>query len=203
MFAQPTAAALNHLLTQNGWALQRLARFAGRTARFDIAPFSFAYTILEDGTLRNADVAASADALCVIAPSLLPRLALHDEKAHADIRTEGDAALLTEIFFLSRNLRWDAAEDLSLVTGDIAAERIVLTVQGIHRQLHDAVVNLTQAAAEYWTEEQPLLAKPHQIASFIRQVDALRDDAARLEQRIKQLFQSPLTHSAASAKVEP
>jgi len=203
VFAQPTAAALNHLLTQNGWALQRLARFAGRTARFDIAPFSFAYTILEDGTLRNADVAASADALCVIAPSLLPRLALHDEKAHADIRTEGDAALLTEIFFLSRNLRWDAAEDLSLVTGDIAAERIVLTVQGIHRQLHDAVVNLTQAAAEYWTEEQPLLAKPHQIASFIRQVDALRDDAARLEQRIKQLFQSPLTHSAASAKVEP
>lgn len=202
MFAQPTAAALNHLLTQNSWALPRLERFAGKTARFDIVPFSFAYTILEDGTLRNADVAASADALCVIAPALLPRLALHDEKAHAGIHTEGDAGLLTEIFFLSRNLRWDAAEDLSLVTGDIAAERIVQTVQGIHRQLHDAVVNLTQAAAEYWTEEQPLLAKPHQIASFIRQVDALRDDTARLEQRIKQLSNSPLTLSTPHTSVE-
>jgi len=203
VFAQPTAAALNHLLTQNSWALQRLARFAGRTARFDIAPFSFAYTILEDGTLLSADFTASADALCVIAPALLPRLALHDEKAHAEIRTEGDAGLLTEIFFLSRNLRWDAAEDLSSVTGDIAAERIVRTVQGIHQQFHDAVVNLSQASAEYWTEERPLLAKPQQVAGFVRQVDALRDDAARLEQRIKQLFQSPLTHSAASAKVEP
>lgn len=187
MFAQPSAAALNHLLTQNSWALQRLVRFAGKTARFDIAPFSFAFTILPDGTLLNADAATSADAVCVIAPSLLPRLALHDEKAHAGIRSEGDAALLTEIFFLSRNLRWDAAEDLSRVTGDIAAERIVQTVQSKRQQLRDAAVNLSQAAAEYWTEERPLLAKPQQVAVFMQQVDTLRDDVARLEQRISRL----------------
>lgn len=187
MFAQPSAAALNHLLQQNGWALQRLARFAGRTARFDIAPFSFAYTILPDGSLQSADPAASADAVCAIPPSLLPRLALHDERAHADIRTEGDAALLTEIFFLSRNLRWDAAEDLSRVTGDIAAERIVQTVQQTRQQLRDAAVNLSQAAAEYLTEEHPLLAKPRDVAGFVQQVDKLRDDIARLEQRIRNL----------------
>lgn len=187
MFAQPSAAALNHLLTQNSWALTKLARFAGKTARFDIAPFSFAYTILADGTLRGADTAASADAVCVIAPSLLPRLALHDEKAHADIRTEGDAALLTEIFSLSRNLRWDTAKDLSRITGNTIAERIVQTVQGTRQQLHDAAVNLSKAAAEYFTEKHSLLAKPQQVAVFIRQVDTLRDDVARLEQRIKQL----------------
>lgn len=185
MFALLSAAALNHLLTQNSWALQRLARFAGKTARFDIAPFSFAYTILDDGTLRSTDAAASADALCVIAPSLLPRLALQDEKAHTEISTEGDAALLAEIFFLSRNLRWDAAEDLSRVTGDIAAERIVQTVQSTRQQLRDAALNLSQAAAEYWTEEQPLLAKPQHVSAFMQQVDTLRDDVARLEQRIK------------------
>ncbi len=188
MIAQPSVAALNHLLSQNSWATQRLARFAGRTARFHIAPFSFAYTILEDGTLRSADAETSADALCVIAPSLLPRLALHDEKAHAEIHTEGDAGLLTEIFFLSRNLRWDVAEDLSRVTGDVAAERIVQTVQTKQQQLLDAAVNLSQAAAEYWTEERPLLAKPQQVAAFMQQVDTLRDDVARLEQRINRLL---------------
>ena len=187
MFALPTAAALNHLLTQNSWALQRLARFAGKTARFDIAPFSFAWTILADGSLRNADMAASADAVCSIAPSLLPRLALHDEKAHTDIRSEGDAAMLAEIFFLSRNLRWDAAEDLSHVTGDIAAERIVQILQSTHQQLRDSALNLAQAAAEYWTEERPLLAKPQQVSEFMQQVDTLRDDVARLEQRIGRL----------------
>jgi len=187
MFSQPSVAALNHLLTQNSWALQRLACFSGKTVRFDIAPFSFACTILADGSLQSADTAASVDALCVIAPSLLPRLALHDEKAHTEIRSEGDTALLTEIFFLSRNLRWDAAEDLSNITGDIAAERFVQTMHGARRQLRDAAINLSQSVAEYLTEERPLLAKPLQVSAFMQQVDMLRDDLARLEQRIYRL----------------
>ena len=135
----------------------------------------------------SADPATSADAVCIVPPTLLPRLALHDEKAHSEVRTEGDAALLTEIFFLSRNLRWDAAEDLSRVTGDIAAERIVQTAQGLHRNLRDTALNLSHAAAEYWTEEHPLIAKPRDIADFAQQVDKLRDDIARLEQRIRNL----------------
>ena len=188
MFAQPSAAALNHLLMQNNWALPRLARFAGKTARFDIAPFSFSCTILADGSLRNAEAATNPDALCVIAPSLLPRLALHDENAHAGIHSAGDAELLKEIFFLSRNLDWDAAEDLSQLTGDIAAERIVQTAHNVRQQLHDAALNFSRAAAEYFTEERPLLAKPQHISAFMQQVDTLRDDVARLEQRINRLL---------------
>jgi ubiquinone biosynthesis protein UbiJ len=188
MFAQPSVAALNHLLTQNSWALPRLARFAGKTARFDIAPFSFACTILQDGILRAADADSSADALCVIAPSLLPRLALHDENAYTEIHSEGDAELLKEIFFLSRNLNWDPAEDLSHVTGDIAAERIVQTMHSAQQQLRDAAMNFSRAAAEYLTEERPLLAKPLQISVFLQQVDVLRDDVARLERRISRLL---------------
>jgi len=204
VFALPSAAALNHLLSQNSWASQRLARFCGKTAQFQIAPFSFAYTILDDGMLRAADASTSADALCVISPSLLPRLAMHDEKAHADIRCEGDAALLSEIFFLSRNLRWDAADDLSRVTGDIAAERIVQAVQSTHQQLLNGARNLSQAAAEYLTEERPLLAKPRHVFAFMQQVDALRDDAARLEQRIKRLQSSqPENIASSSTNITP
>jgi ubiquinone biosynthesis accessory factor UbiJ len=188
MFAQPFIAALNHLLSQNSWALPRLASFAGKTVRFDIAPFSFACAILQDGRLRAVDADSSADALCVIAPSLLPRLALHDENAHAEIHSEGDAELLKEIFFLSRNLNWDTAEDLSHVTGDIAAERIVQTVQSAQQQLRDAAMNFSRAVAEYLTEERPLLVKPLQISVFLQQVDVLRDDVARLEQRIGRLL---------------
>lgn len=184
----PATSTLNHLLAQNSWALSRLAHHAGKTIRFDIAPFSFACSILDDGTLCSADVSASADARCVIAPSLLPRLALHDEKAHSEIRTEGDADLLVEIFFLSQNLRWDAAEDLSRFTGDIAAERIVETAKNKHQQLRDASLNLSQAAAEYWAEERPLLVRPLQVSAFMQQVDVLRDDVARLEQHVSRLF---------------
>jgi ubiquinone biosynthesis protein UbiJ len=187
VFAQPSVKALNHLLTQNSWALPRLNKFAGKTARFNIAPFSFTYTILEDGQLQSSENTASADAICIISPSLLPRLALQDETARNEIRSEGDAALLTEIFYLSQNLRWDVADDLSKLTGDIAAERIVKSAQNTRQQLHDGAENLSQAAVEYWAEERPLIARSPQISAFTQQIDALRDDIARLEQRLKRL----------------
>jgi ubiquinone biosynthesis accessory factor UbiJ len=182
-----SAAALNRLLVQSGWALTRLSRFAGKTARFNIAPFSFSYLIQEDGTLLELDNSSSADAVCTIALSLLPRLALHDASAFSQIQTAGDASLLAEIFYLSKHLRWDAAEDLSRVTGDIAAERLVHLAASAHEQMRDSALNLTQAFAEYWTEERPLVAKSTHINHFVRQVDALRDDVARLEQRIHRL----------------
>lgn len=187
MLGQPSAAVINHLLEQSGWALPRLVRFHGKTARFEVAPFSFAFTVLPDGYLTEAAADASADATCVVPPSLLPRLALNDEKAYSAIESTGDAALLNEIFYLSRNLHWDAAEDLSRVTGDIAAERIVQAARAGGKQLRNGALNLSQAVAEYLTEERPLLAKPEQIADFAADVDRLRDDLARLEQRINKL----------------
>lgn len=191
MFAQPAVAALNHLLTQSGWALQRLAGFSGKTARFNIAPFSFVYTVQGDGTLREAAQDASADAICTIPPSLLPRLALSDEASYAQIQSSGDAELLTEIFYVARHLRWDAAEDLSHVIGDIAAERTVQFVQNRQQEVRAAVLNLSQALVEYWTEERPLLAKPAQLSAFSQQVNKLRDEVEKLEKRIETLSPSP------------
>ena len=182
-----SAATVNHLFTQSGWALQRLSKFAGKTARFNIVPFSFAYTIQEDGSVSTAADDASPDATCTLALSLLPRLALKDESAFALIKNGGDTALLAEIFFLGKHLRWDAAEDLSHFTGDIAAERIVNFAATAHQQVLDGARNLSEAFAEYWTEERPLVAKSTHINQFIRQVDALRDDVERLEQRINRL----------------
>jgi ubiquinone biosynthesis protein UbiJ len=187
VYFRPTEKALNHLLMQNSWAMRRLARFAGKTARFDIAPFSFAYTILADGSVLATDISTSADTSCIIAPSLLPRLALRDAAAYAEIRHEGDSALFAEIVALMRELRWDIAEDLSDVTGDIAAERITQAVQNTGQQLRDTATNLSQAAAEYWTEERPLVAKKQQVAEFKRQVELLREEIEKLAKRVERL----------------
>lgn len=187
MLDQAAVAALNHLLTQSGWALPRLVRFGGKTARFRVAPLSFSCAILSDGSLQAAPADATADATCTLSPTLLPRLALQDEAALEQVATSGDAALITEIFFLARNLRWDAAEDLSHIVGDIAAERAVQFAKEQHQNVRAAVLNLGQAAAEYWTEERPLLATPQQVGDFKQQVSALLESLARLEQRIARL----------------
>lgn len=190
MLSQPAVATLNHLLAQSGWALQRLTRFNGKTVRFNLPPFSFACTIQDDGMLRAAADDASADAICTIVPTLLPRMALQEESALALIESSGDAALIEEIFFLARNLRWDAAEDLSRFTGDIAAERIVQFAQAARQQVRNTASNLSLALAEYWTEERPLVAKPQQIAAFAQGVAKLRDAIELLEKRVETLSPS-------------
>jgi ubiquinone biosynthesis protein UbiJ len=199
MLAQPAIATLNHLLAQSGWAPQRLVRFAGRTVRFNIAPLSFVCTVQDDGMLREAAADASADTDCAIAPSLLPRLALQDDAAFDQIECSGNAALTEEIIFLARNLHWDAAEDLSRFTGDIAAERIVRFAKDTRRQVRDTMLNLSQALSEYWTEERPLLAKPQQIKAYAQEVDKLREEVDMLEKRIEALSPNP-SHASGSGE---
>ena len=139
MLNQAAVVALNHLLVQSGWALPRLLRFSGKTVHFHVAPFTLSCTVQHDGSLKAASATDSIDATCTFSPALLPRLALHDESALESLVTAGDAALIAEIVYLMRNLRWDAAEDLSRLVGDVAAERTVQFVQARTRKNADAV----------------------------------------------------------------
>ncbi len=188
MIDQSLVAALNHLLVNSGWALPRLAKFKGKTARFNVAPFSVSCTILEDGSLLHATSDINADAILNIPLSLAPRLAMKDQGALDEIETQGDPALLGEIFYLMYTLRWDVAEDVSRVTGDVAAERIVQLALAKKDFLRDTALNLTQALAEYWTEEKPLVAKPPHVDDFSKQVDDVSKKLSELEQRINNLL---------------
>ena len=187
MLGEPVIAALNHLLAQSGWALPRLAAFSGRSVRFNLPPFSLMCTIAEDGSLRSAAPNAAADASCTISPTLLPLLAVKERSALERVTHTGDEELVSEILFLARNLRWDAAEDLSRFTGDIAAERIVRAAADAHRHARDSALNFFQALMEYWTEEQPLVAKTADLGEFGEQVEALDSAVDELEQRVRRL----------------
>jgi len=187
MASHPAVAALNHLLSQNAWARQRLMRFAGKTARLELAPFAVTCTVVEDGTLRAGARDASADATCTAPAAVAARLALRDDSALELVECAGDGALSDEILFLVRNLQWDAAEDLSRLTGDIAAERIVQFARGAKRQAGQAAGNLAHALAEYWTEERPLVSKAERIAAFAQGVTRLRESLEALDKRIQQV----------------
>lgn len=187
MLDEAAIATLNHLLAQSGWAQPRLVPFSGRTVRFNLPPFSLVCTIAEDGTLHSAAPDSVEDASCTASPTLLPLLALNDEAALARVTRAGDEALSEEVIYLARHLRWDAAEDLSRFTGDIAAERIVRTASEVHRHARDAARNFMQALTEYWTEERPLIAKPADLQAFTRQVGELGHALDQLEQRVRQL----------------
>jgi ubiquinone biosynthesis protein UbiJ len=185
--AHAAAAAINHLLRSASWARDVLRRHAGKTARFEVFPFVAALTVLESGEVAPAGANAAPAATVKLAPGLLLRLAARDESAWREINIAGDTDFASAIHHVTRNLRWDVEEDLSRVFGDVAAHRMAQTGRTLQRWGEQAVENTGRAFAEYWTEEQPLIAGGRDLEAFGRAVDQLRDDAARLEKRIENL----------------
>jgi ubiquinone biosynthesis protein UbiJ len=57
----------------------------------------------------------------------------------------------------------------------------------LKRWQREAADNIARSAAAYWTEERPLIATREDIESFLRDVDTLGDDVARIEKRIEHL----------------
>ena len=186
-FPHPAARVINHVLRTAPVAMQRLSKHAGRTARFNVGPVSVALTVQVTGEVAPASAGAARDLDVSISPFLLPRLAAREEAAYREIEMKGDMELAQEISFLARNLSWDVEEDLSRVVGDIAAHRMVSTARSLGRWGLDAGQRLAQGAAEYWTEEAPLIASRVKVAGFVAEVADLRDAIERLEKRVDKL----------------
>jgi len=184
---EAAAGFLNHLLRGASWAREALRAHAGKTARFEVAPFARTLTILENGEVAAAVPDAVPATIVRLTPGLMLRLAARDDTAWRDIHVSGDAELGATLHHLSRNLRWDVEEDLSRVFGDIAAHRMAETGRTLRRWGEQALENTGRSFAEYWTEEQPLIAGRRDLESFNGEVDQLRDAVARLEKRIERL----------------
>jgi ubiquinone biosynthesis protein UbiJ len=184
---RPATRAINHVLRSAPLALERLRRHAGRTVAFHVGPGTLAFTVQTTGEVVAALPGAARDLEVRISPFLLPRLAAREEAAFRDIEMQGDMELAQEISFLFRHLTWDVEEDLSRVTGDIAAHRLVAGARGAARWGSEAALRSAQAMAEYWTEESPLIASRVKVEGFLREVAELREAVDRLEKRIDRL----------------
>jgi len=114
-------------------------------------------------------------------------LLTHDEDAYSEISISGDYAFAEELIYISKNLHWDVEQELSKITGDIFAHRIVQTSEDIKCWHSKTIQNLSAALAEYWLEEQPLLAKSSHTKEFITDVNALSNEMELLEIRIEKI----------------
>lgn len=183
----PLLAAINHLLGQSAWARDKLIPFAGHTAQIKLPPFEAAFLIGADGCLAGSSPEAEPE-VSIALPATTPLLALQGKDAvMRAARIEGSAEFAEALGFVIRNLRWDAEEDLSKIVGDIAAHRIVAGSREFAAWQQQAARNFAENLAEYFTEEQPMIARQADIAGFSNDIDRLRDDVARLEKRIQRL----------------
>lgn len=188
MIEQLTTAAavgvLNRMLARESWARERLAPFAGRTARFEAPPFALALKVAEGGEFADAQ---RADPVVTVGLDLaaLP-LALGDPQAALrNVSLKGDAEFAQALAFVLQNLRPEPEEELSRFIGDAAAQRIVGLLRLSASHWRELAERMLDSSAHYLVTENPMLVGRAEVDEFNAAVASLRDDVARLEKRVE------------------
>jgi len=190
--------ALNHVLTQQVWARDRLRTHAGRIVRIvlegPLGPLPIQSRITEAGSLEAVQDQAESPAvtltLRVSANSLGALLSQGVEGLTGHLRIDGDVMVADAVADVARHLRWDVEEDLSRVVGDAAAHRVVSLARGGFSAAQGlAQRGLNTALGHLKDDPQGVVER--------QQAQALDDRLQRLEAVVASLEARARMHSAA------
>lgn len=99
----------------------------------------------------------------------------------------GDAELAQAFQKLLGYGKPDIEEELSGVIGDVAAHRLGEVARGVGSWGKEASATLRQNITEFLQEERRDVPSRHEVETFTRKIDELRDDVARVEARLTNL----------------
>jgi ubiquinone biosynthesis protein UbiJ len=105
----------------------------------------------------------------------------------SEITVEGDAAAGRQFQALLARLDIDWEEQFSQVIGDAVAHRLGQLWRGFRQWGQQASAMRLRDSGEYLQQELRALPSRRAVESFLSAVDALREDADRLEARIARL----------------
>jgi len=189
-FATPLTlipSAINHLLTQEPWARDKLAAHQGKIACFDVSVLRVSLLVHVDGMLSIAPDDVTAHVTIKVKPEQLSQILQHRDRAFSYVTIEGDADFANAISQVSQSLHWEVEEDLGKLVGDIAAMRIVASAKSAFQTMKSTHQAFTENVAEYLVEEKAVLVRPQEIKDFSADVIKLRDDVERIVKRIEKL----------------
>jgi ubiquinone biosynthesis protein UbiJ len=183
----PVVSVVNHLLGTEDWARQRLAPFAGQAFRIEGGPLRIELSIVDEGWIAPAKMAEAPLVEIHFTHEALTEILADPAKAFSTAQLSGSAQFAEALAFVFRNLRWDYEADLARLFGDIAAHRLAGVLRDGLSWQRETLARIGANAAEFVTEEAVIVTPQRDVSRFGADVDALRDDLARLEKRITRL----------------
>ncbi|MES9970913.1 MAG: SCP2 sterol-binding domain-containing protein [Candidatus Thiodiazotropha sp.] len=173
----------------------RLAPMHGKVIQLDLLGMGVSLYLIPDpnGIQILNEFEGQAD--CSLRGTPIDLMRMRGTRDSADqlfkgaVEIEGDTALAHQFGAVLADLEIDWEEQLSRVTGDVAAHEIGNLVRGAFNWGRSVNRTTEQNLQEYLQEELRLLPAPVEIASFLNEVDRLRDDTERLEARLQRVKQ--------------
>lgn len=177
--------AINHLIRQNPEHQYDLAGFAGKTLSVRIAGFRIQGRIGEQGFLE-AD-AGAPDTEITFHHSAIQKILQGGRPGVGDIAIDGDSALGMALLPILGGLRYYANDDLSRIFGDAAAGIIANRAALIGDTVKQIGQSIAEQISEFSREPESPVPDQATLAAWMEEVDRLRDDVARLHERLDRL----------------
>ncbi|MEK9941501.1 MAG: SCP2 sterol-binding domain-containing protein [Gammaproteobacteria bacterium] len=105
----------------------------------------------------------------------------------SSVRIEGDGSAMLDLKALLAALDVDAEEELAQWVGDTLARKLAIGARGFSAWASDVADSSLMGVAETLVEESRLLPSQLQAERLVDGVERLRDDVARLAQRVDRL----------------
>lgn len=190
---RPIADILNRNIAETTPARELCQKLDGRTVAIRVRDTALAmyFEINDEVVVLRSD--SDSDPDVVITGSLLTLARMAGDPGDGAVRDgsldlTGDAYTAQSFEALLRYAKPDIEEELSNVIGDVAAHRIGEIAKGMRSWAQDARETLGTNVREYLQEESRDAPSRYEADRFAANVDALRDDVARLEARINRLL---------------
>jgi len=179
---------INRALQDDPWAASKLAHFAGASLRIAIANHTLLrYTIEPNGLLAAHQVFGEDEpSLSIDLPPNAAALMVSHGK-HAVIkaaRIRGNVELANTINEVMDQIRPDPEAYLASKIGDIAAHRVMGFATAAKQGAQQILGRLQDQFIEHVAQGQSVIVPNPEIRRFISDVDTLRNDVARLQQRL-------------------
>ena len=182
---------INRALRDDPWAASRLAAFSGASLRISMADRSLMrYTIEPDGLLAAHQVFGDDEpALSIDLPGNAASLFLSHGRQGVikAAKIRGNIDLANALNDVMDQIRPDPEAFLASKIGDIAAHRLMGFAQSFKQGAEELVVRLKDQFTEHVAEGQSVIVPTPEVHAFMDDVSNLRNDVARLQQRIDRL----------------
>ena len=185
---------INHLIAEQPETAVLLQAHAGRCIHFLLPPIQFQWSITSEGKFQETSHSTPPD-LSIAIPTAdvwktLSLLISGSASLAGVANISGNADLAQSLNQVLHILHWDIEDDLSHFVGDVMAWHIMQTANKIVTQGRGSVDRNIATLYAWMVYEKQWLVDQNLTDEFGTAVAILRDDCARLEQRLIRLEKS-------------
>ena len=180
-------ALINHLLLQQAELKQALSKLTGRSLRLTALGVNTDMHIREDGYVEAIPADKTFECHISIHASTWSKMVQGEAFGVGDVSITGDTDLAMQLLPVLGQLRYEPYVDATRLFGNTVASHLDHQLKSLWRNTQQMVSRVEGEVRDYLQESDTPLVSQEQWQQRNDDIDALRDDVARLQARLQRL----------------